>query len=176
MILPLALVVLMGMGCSNGTTSGETPSSGTNTGDENSDFVDNETWTSTINIVWDGTDVTVTGSADGVTVKSSNGYVTITSTVKNIEYAVSGNGTGQLTIYSDYKFKLSLEGLTLACSDGPAINNQSSKTCYAVLGGTFLCLLIRGPQGGFLQRRTDLFLRSRQSERHRQLQARTGVR
>ena len=136
MILPLALVVLLGTGCSNGTTSGETPSSGTNTGDENSDFVDNETWTSTINIVWDGTDVTVTGSADGVTVKSSNGYVTVTSTVKNIEYAVSGNGTGQLTIYSDYKFKLSLEGLTLVCSDGPAINNQSSKTCYAVLGGT----------------------------------------
>ena len=98
--------------------------------------MDNETWTSTINIVWDGTDVTVTGSADGVTVKSSNGYVTVTSTVKNIEYAVSGNGTGQLTIYSDYKFKLSLEGLTLVCSDGPAINNQSHKRTYVVVKGS----------------------------------------
>jgi len=136
MILPLALVVLMGTGCNNNVSSGSTGSDTTNTGDDSSDFVDEQTWNSTINIVWDGTDVTVTGSADGVSVINSNGYVTITSTAKHIEYAVSGNGTGQLSIYSDYKYKLSLEGLTLACSNGPAINSQCKKTCYAVLGGT----------------------------------------
>lgn len=138
-ILPLALVVLMGTGCNKEeeVESGSTAASNeTFTGDDSSDFVENETWSSTINIVWNGTDVTVTGSADGVSVNNTNGYVTITSTVKNIEYVVSGSGTGQLSIYSDYKFKLSFEGLTLACSDGPAINNQCSKTCYAVLGGT----------------------------------------
>ena len=135
----MALVVLMGMGCNksdevseNNTAAADT----TNVGDDTSDFVDNETWSSTIHLVWNGTTVTVTGSADGVSVTNSNGYVTINSTVKNIEYAVSGSGTGQLSIYSSYKFKLSLEGLTLACSDGPAINNQCKKTCYAVLGGT----------------------------------------
>ncbi|MBR0194973.1 MAG: carbohydrate-binding domain-containing protein [Paludibacteraceae bacterium] len=138
-ILPLALVVLMGTGCNKEeeVESGSTAASNeTFTGDDSSDFVENETWSSTINIVWNGTDVTVTGSADGVSVNNTNGYVTITSTVKNIEYVVSGSGTGQLSIYSDYKFKLSFEGLTLACSDGPAINNQCHKTCYAVLGGT----------------------------------------
>ena len=138
-ILPLAMVVLMGTGCNKEeeVESGSTAASNeTFTGDDSSDFVENETWSSTINIVWNGTDVTVTGSADGVSVNNTNGYVTITSTVKNIEYVVSGSGTGQLSIYSDYKFKLSFEGLTLACSDGPAINNQCSKTCYAVLGGT----------------------------------------
>jgi len=137
-IIPLALVVLMGIGCNTngGTATGEAATDTTYSGDDASDFVENETWSSTINIVWDGTDVTVTGSADGVSVTHSNGYVTVQSTVKNIEYIVSGSGTGQLSIYSDYKFKLSFEGLTLACSDGPAINNQSSKTCYAVLGGT----------------------------------------
>jgi len=137
-IIPLALVVLMGIGCNTngGTATGEAATDTTYSGDDASDFVENETWSSTINIVWDGTDVTVTGSADGVSVTHSNGYVTVQSTVKHIEYAVSGSGTGQLSIYSDYKFKLSFEGLTLACSDGPAINNQSSKTCYAVLGGT----------------------------------------
>lgn len=137
-ILPLALVVLMGTGCNkNGSTAtGEAATDTTNSGDDSSDFVDNETWSSTINIVWNGTDVSVTGTADGVSVTNSNGYVTVTSTAKHIEYAVSGSGTGQLSIYSDYKFKLSFEGLTLACSDGPAINNQCSKTCYAVLGGT----------------------------------------
>ena len=137
-ILPLALVVLMGTGCNNNgsTATGEAATDTTNSGDDSLDFVDNETWSSTINIVWNGTDVTITGTADGVSVTNSNGYVTVTSTAKHIEYAVSGSGTGQLSIYSDYKYKLSLEGLTLACSDGPAINNQCSKTCYAVLGGT----------------------------------------
>ncbi len=137
-ILPLALIVLMGTGCKQNSEvdSGSTGSDTTNTGDDSSDFVDEQTWNSTINLVWNGTDVTVTGSADGVTITNSNGYVTVTSTAKHIEYAVSGSGTGQLSIYSDYKYKLSLEGLTLACSDGPAINNQCSKTCYAVLGGT----------------------------------------
>lgn len=141
-ILPLALVVLMGTGCNkdseveDNSSSNSAASNETFTGDDSSDFVDNETWSSTISIVWNGTEVTVTGSASGVSVTHSNGYVTVTSTVKNIEYAVSGNGTGQLSIYSDYKFKLSLNGLTLACSNGPAINNQCSKTCYAVLSGT----------------------------------------
>lgn len=135
-ILPLMLIVLMGIGCSNSSTAtGEAATDTTYTGDDSSDFVENETWSSLITIVWNGTTVSVTGSADGVSVSHSNGYVTVTSTAKHIEYIVSGSGTGQLSIYSDYKFKLSFEGLTLACSDGPAINNQSSKTCYAVLGG-----------------------------------------
>ena len=134
-IVPIALLALLGMSCDN-SSSGSSVSDTTYTGDDSSDFVENETWSSTINIVWSGTEVTITGSADGVTVTNANGYVTINSTVKNIEYAVSGTGTGQLSIYSSYKFKLSLEGLTLACSDGPAINNQCSKTCYVVLGGT----------------------------------------
>ncbi|MBR1877981.1 MAG: carbohydrate-binding domain-containing protein [Paludibacteraceae bacterium] len=137
-IFLLALVALIGTGCeqTGSSTSGSSTSATTNTGDDASDFVENETWSSTINIIWNGTDVTITGSADGVTVTNDKGYVTVTSTVKNIEYAVSGEGTGPLNIYSDYKFKLSLNGLTLACADGPAINNQCSKTCYVVLGST----------------------------------------
>ncbi len=138
-LLLSALLIAVFTGCeknndvsSNSSTSSVT----TNTGDDNSDFVDNETWSSTISIVWDGTDVSVTGSATGVSVSNSNGYVTVNSTVKNIEYDVSGNGTGQLSIYSSYKFKLSLNGLNLTCTDGPAINNQCKKTCYAVLSGT----------------------------------------
>ncbi len=139
-ILPLALAVLMVVGCNNevSNNSGNNSSTGsdsTNTGDDSSDFVDEQTWNSTISIVWNGTNVTVTGSADGVSVANSNGYVTVTSTAKHVEYAVSGSGTGQLSIYSDYKYKLSLQDLTLSCSDGPAINSQCKKTCYAVLGG-----------------------------------------
>ena len=122
---------------SNGTDSSSTATDTTvNTGDDDNDFVENQTWNSTISISWNGSVATVSGSADGVTVSSENGVVTITSSVKNIEYALSGSGSGQLNIYSDYKFKLSLSGLTLSCTDGPAINNQCSKTCYVVLTGT----------------------------------------
>ena len=116
------------------TTSGSTTSTETNTGDDDNDFVENQTWNSTVSIVWNGSSATVSDLADGVVLTSnSNGYVVLTSTAKHIEYAVSGEGSGQLKIYSDYKYKLSLNGLTLNCTDGPAINNQSSKTCYVVL-------------------------------------------
>lgn len=87
-ILPLALMVLIGTSCDNSTSN--SASDTTNSGDDSSDFVDNETWSSTINIVWDGTSVSVTGSAEGVSVTHSNGYVTVTSTAKHIEYEVSG--------------------------------------------------------------------------------------
>ena len=106
-----------------------------NMGDDSSDFVDEQTWNTTINIIWDGTKVDISGTTDSVQISSLNGYVTINSSAKHIEYALSGNGEGQFSIYSSYKFKLSLEGLTLTCPDGPAINSQCKKTCYAVLGG-----------------------------------------
>lgn len=107
----------------------------TNYGDDN-DLVENQTWSYSLDIVWSGSTATVSGSVDGVTVSNSNGYVSITSTTKQVVYNVSGSGTGQLSIYSDYKFQLALQGLTLACSDGPAINNQCHKTCYVVVNGT----------------------------------------
>ena len=131
-IISLTLVAFVWLGCEQ-SNNGNSGNYETNTGDED-DLVENQTWSSTINIVWEGTNVDVTGEAEGVSVGHENGYVTINSTAKNIEYAVSGSGTGQLNIYSTYKFKLSLNGLTLACSDGPAINNQCKKRCYVVLG------------------------------------------
>ena len=135
-----ALTCLLFAGCSGNdaeeSSSGSVTNTATNYGDDTSDFVSEYRVNSTIHIVWSGTSATVTGSADGVTVSNSNGYVSVSSTAKNIEYAVSGEGTGQLSIYSDYKYQLSFEGLTLSCSDGPAVNSQSSKTCYAVISGT----------------------------------------
>jgi len=134
-IVPMALVALLCFSCEKSSSSSAS-STTTNTGDDSSDFVDQQTWSSTIDIVWDGSSATVTGSADGVTITNENGYVTVNSTVKEIEYALSGNGSGQFTVYSTYKHKVSLNGLTLTCSDGPAINNQCHKTCYIVIGST----------------------------------------
>ena len=132
-MLSIIMLSILLVGCSgNDPDSGSTVS----TGDDSSDFVDEQTWDSTISIAWDGATATVSGTADGVTITSDNGYVTVNSTAKHVEYALSGSGTGQLKIYSTHKVKLSLNGLTLSCSDGPAINNQCTKSCYIVLTGS----------------------------------------
>lgn len=90
----------------------------------------------TIAIVWNGANAIVTGSHDSVGVTSANGYVTVNSTVKDITYLLSGNGQGQLSIYGTNRHQLILNGLTLTCSDGPAINNQCKKSCFVLLQGT----------------------------------------
>ena len=84
-------------------------------------------------IVWDGSSATVSGNVQGVTVANSNGYVVITSTADSVRYTLSGNGNGQFKLYSDKAYKLCLAGLTLTCSDGPAINSQCKKKGYVEL-------------------------------------------
>ena len=132
----LLLLPLIWSGCNNEINSNTAASNSTNSGDDSSDFVENTTWDSQISIVWNETDVSISGNANGVSVTASDGYVVINSTAKGVEYSLSGSGKGQLSIYSSYKFKLSLSDLTLSCSDGPAVNNQCKKTCYVVLSGT----------------------------------------
>ena len=92
--------------------------------------------TDTIQITWNGAAATVTGEHSGVIINQDNGYVTITSTVKDITYLLSGNGQGQLTIFGTNRHQLIMRDLTLVCSDGSAINNQCKKSCFVVLEGT----------------------------------------
>ena len=92
--------------------------------------------TDTITITWNGTATTIEGEHSGVSVNGTNGYVTVNSTVKDITYILRGNGQGQLSIYGTNRHQLVLDNLTLACSDGPAINNQCKKSCFVVLQGT----------------------------------------
>ena len=94
------------------------------------------TTTDTIRITWNGASATIEGTHDDVTVSDNSGYVTINSSVKDITYILSGNGQGQLTIYGTNRHQLILSGLSLVCSDGPAINNQCKKSCFVVLEGT----------------------------------------
>ena len=115
----------------NTPSGGGSSSGGADTGDTTLVTSD------TISIVWNGSAATIQGSHEGVSVENEGGYVTVTSTVEeSMTYLLSGNGTGQLTIYGVYRHQLILNGLTLTCSDGPAINNQCHKKCYVVLQGT----------------------------------------
>ena len=96
-----------------------------------------QTFTDGLTIVWDGSNATVEGNVEGVTLTSNeNGYVVVTSTVKGIKYALSGSGTGQFKLYSDYKYELLFNGLTLTCSNGAPVNSQCKKAGYIVLSGT----------------------------------------
>lgn len=132
-IIACVAVVLLAGGCKDEEQNN--PENQTVLGDDE-DLVENQTWTSTINIIWNGTEVSVNGEAEGVSITTQNGYVTVNSTAKHIVYNISGSGTGQLSVYSDYKYQLAFQGLTLNCTNGPAINCQSNKRCYAVISGT----------------------------------------
>ncbi|MBD2753040.1 carbohydrate-binding domain-containing protein [Spirosoma validum] len=86
----------------------------------------------TVVIVYGGTTASVSNAFQdaGVSVAVSGADVTVTSTntTKEIVYALSGiSPKGSFKIYSQYKYNITLKGLSLTNSAGPAINSQSSK-------------------------------------------------
>lgn len=99
------------------------------------DLVENATFSSTVTITF-GSTVAINNplSGAGVTITESGGDVVVTSTVKAVEYVLAGTTTnGSVKIYSDSKFKLTLNGVSIVNNDGAAINIQSSKTAFVVL-------------------------------------------
>lgn len=94
-----------------------------------------------VTLVYSGSSVSITNpyESSGVSISQSNGNVVITSTTgSEVNYVVSGSTTdGSLKIYSDIKFGLYLNGVSIISEDGPAINIQSGKQCLLKLvGGT----------------------------------------
>lgn len=81
--------------------------------------------------------VNVTNPYNGyVTITSENGNVVINSSISGTElnYVLSGKTTdGSVTIYSNYKFGLMMNGASIISSSGPAINIQSSKKVTVTL-------------------------------------------
>ena len=139
-ILPLAAVIITFFACTERNTPTDTSGSGDGSGDTGigDDKVEEQNWSDTIRIVWDGAAATITGANDSLSITNTNGYVSVNSSVigTHIVYLLSGNGQGQLSIYGSYRHNITLDGLTLTCSDGPAINNQCHKKCYLVINGT----------------------------------------
>ncbi len=103
-------------------------------GDEAEDYIENNTFTSTIGIAFNGTTATTSGSVDGVTVTADGADVVVKSSAKNVCYTVTGSTSdGFLKIYSDKKFELNLNGVSITNPDGAAINIQSKKRGFVVL-------------------------------------------
>lgn len=103
--------------------------------DPGKDDPDNSTFSKVITITY-GNTVTIDNPANGkgVTVTQSNGDVVVKSTIEEVEYILKGSTTsGSFKIYSDFKFKLTLDGVSIKNNDGAAINIQTKKSAFIVL-------------------------------------------
>lgn len=101
---------------------------------DDEDYIENNTFSNDINIAFNGTSASCSGHVDGVTVTVNGADVIVNSTAKKVCYTVSGTTTdGFLKIYSDNKFELKLNGVTITNPDGAPINIQSKKRGYIVL-------------------------------------------
>lgn len=99
-----------------------------------SDYVENDTFDRVVHIHYDGNTVTLSGDDNRVQVETSGAHVTIASQSSRMEYVLTGtSANGSFKIYSDHKFKLTLNGVTLTNPTGAAINDQCGKSMYLVL-------------------------------------------
>ena len=101
---------------------------------DDNDYVENSTFDYQVTISYSGTTATLTGDVERVSVSQTGAHVVITSNVKDMEYVLTGaSANGSLKVYSDYKFKLTLNGVQLTNPTGAAINNQCGKSLYVVV-------------------------------------------
>ena len=93
-----------------------------------------------VTINYDGTDAEVVNpfAFEGVTVTKAGADVVVTSTSLNeITYQLTGTTTtGSFKIYSDTKFNLALNSVSITNDNGAAINIQTGKKCTVSLTGT----------------------------------------
>lgn len=93
---------------------------------------------SSIYITYSGNTVTVVNPLEsaGVTVTTEGAKVTVNSiaTLDNINYVLAGATTdGTFKVYSEERYYLSMNGVSITNPDGPAVNNQSDKRVTVIL-------------------------------------------
>lgn len=101
----------------------------------------------TVVIAYAGTSAAINNpyqsSGVSVAVSGADVIVTSTNTTKEIVYLLSGTASkGSFKIYSEYKYNITLKGVSLTNSTGPAINSQSKKKgTINILTGTVNTLI-----------------------------------
>ena len=85
-----------------------------------------------VNIVYNGTNVTVTGDTKGyVTTNGADVTVNTGTDTDSLLLVLSGSTTnGSLLVYRESKFGIQLNGVNIHHANGPAINSQCSKSLY----------------------------------------------
>ncbi len=102
--------------------------------DNYEDYIENNSFPNEVSIAFSNTSATVTGEVSGVTVTATGADVVVTSTAKKVKYTVSGSTSdGFLKIYSDNKFALQLNGVSITNPDGAPLNIQSKKRGFIIL-------------------------------------------
>ncbi len=107
----------------------------TDTGADPDDLPENSSFDTKIPIVF-GSTIQISNPLEnaGVDITDTDGNVVINSTVSGVEYEISGtSANSSLKIYSDKKFKLTLNGVHITNPVGPAINIQSKKRAFIQL-------------------------------------------
>ena len=108
-------------------------------GDTSSDDdISNTTFTRKITVTYSSGGASVTGYTSDFDVTLSGNQVTITNNgTENVVYYLTGTASnGFFKLYSSKKQALHLSGLSLTCTSGAAINNQSGKRTFVYLEGT----------------------------------------
>ena len=104
---------------------------------DDEDYIENTTFSRTVNIVFSADGATVSGDTDDteLIVTTTDGHVVVNSTTSDVVcYTVSGTtSNGSLTVYSDRKFQLQLAGADITNPTGAPINIQSKKRVFVVL-------------------------------------------
>jgi len=100
--------------------------------DEDDEDDENLNTTDTIYVVYNGTSVSLTGDTDErVSVTGADVTITDTTTTSGLVLVLSGStDDGSLLVYRSKKFTILLNGVSITNPDGPAINNQCSKSLY----------------------------------------------
>lgn len=97
-------------------------------------FWEANTFTEKVYVVYDGDRAQVSTTNPTLLYNVDGAYVTLdllTHSLKQVEIVVSGKSDdGQLKIYGEKKFKLTLDGLELTSTRGPAINDQCKKRAF----------------------------------------------
>ncbi|GAB3933068.1 carbohydrate-binding domain-containing protein [Mucilaginibacter myungsuensis] len=98
------------------------------------DLIANSTFGSAV-IINLGSTITITNPLTStVTITQSNGDVVVNSTATGVDYQITGTTTnGSVKIYSEKKFKVTLNNANITNNDGPALNIQSSKRAFIEL-------------------------------------------
>lgn len=95
---------------------------------------------SIVEVNYDGTDAEIVNpfAFEGVTVTKTGADVVVTSTsTQELTYQLTGTTTsGSFKVYSDTKFILNLNSVSITNNDGAAINIQTGKKCTVNLTGT----------------------------------------
>ena len=98
------------------------------------DYIEHSSFSETVSIVYADNEATVSTLPDGVEATVDGAGVIINSTIAGVAYELKGSSSnGYFKIYSEKKFHLTLNGVSLTNPTGAAINIQSGKRVFVTL-------------------------------------------